>query len=306
MHSFRAACRLLSLTAPAPLRSTQAIPSFTSRVTVPLRISQPLLQSRWNSNEVKPQSEPTSTDAPAETPVETPVESESREPTAIRFVKTEEAHSRLTEEERVAKRREQRNRLLSTPPSPKETVFIGNLFYDVTAEDLRRTMEKYGTVEKAIIVFDSRGLSRGYGYVQFDTIETAQRAISAMHLRLYEGRRVTVQFAQNNMNHRRVLQEPSKTLYIGNLPFEMTDRDINELFKDVQNVIDVRVAVDRRTGQPRGFAHAQFISVASAQQGFAVLENKKPYGRTLRLNYSKSTNKSVTEPLVKEIENNTE
>ena len=157
-HSFRAACRLLSLTAPVPLRSTRAIPSFTARVTAPLRISQPLLQSRWNSNEIKPQSEPTSTDEPAETPVETASRGDS---TAIRFVKTEEAPGRLTEEERAARRREKRTRLLSTPPTPKETIFIGNLFYDVTAEDLRQTMEKYGTVEKAIIVFDSRGLSKG-------------------------------------------------------------------------------------------------------------------------------------------------
>ncbi|PYI03885.1 RNA-binding domain-containing protein [Aspergillus sclerotiicarbonarius CBS 121057] len=279
-HSFRSACRLLSLTAPTPLRSTRAIPSFTSRVTVPIRISQPLLQSRWNSNGVKPEFEPTSTDAP--------VESESRDGRAsFRFVQT-------------------RARLLATPPAPKESVFIGNLFYDVTAEDLGKTMEKYGTVEKAVIIFDSRGLSKGYGYVQFDTIEAAQRAISAMHLRLYEGRRVTLQFAQTNVNSRQDAAPPSKTLYIGNLPFEMTDRDINEMFKDIQNVIDVRVAVDRRTGHPRGFAHAEFISVASAQQAIELLQNKKPYGRTLRVNFSKGTNKRVTEPLVEGTENNTE
>jgi nucleolin len=46
-------------------------------------------------------------------------------------------------------------------PEPKQTVYVGNLFFDVTAEDLRRQMEKYGVVEHAKIIHDSRGLSKG-------------------------------------------------------------------------------------------------------------------------------------------------
>jgi RNA recognition motif-containing protein len=44
---------------------------------------------------------------------------------------------------------------------PNETVYIGNLFYDVTAEDLRKRMEKYGTVLNTMIAHDNRGLSKG-------------------------------------------------------------------------------------------------------------------------------------------------
>jgi RNA recognition motif-containing protein len=44
---------------------------------------------------------------------------------------------------------------------PNETVYIGNLFYDITAEDLRKHMEKYGTVLHTMIVHDNRGLSKG-------------------------------------------------------------------------------------------------------------------------------------------------
>jgi RNA recognition motif-containing protein len=38
---------------------------------------------------------------------------------------------------------------------------MGNLFYDVTAEDLRKHMEKYGTVLNTMIAHDNRGLSKG-------------------------------------------------------------------------------------------------------------------------------------------------
>jgi RNA recognition motif-containing protein len=49
----------------------------------------------------------------------------------------------------------------SQVPLASETVYIGNLFYDLTAEDLRKHMEKYGTVINTYIVHDSRGLSKG-------------------------------------------------------------------------------------------------------------------------------------------------
>jgi nucleolin len=70
------------------------------------------------------------------------------------------------------------------------------------------------------------------------------------------------------------------------MSFEMTDRDLNALFRGIKNVIDVRVAIDRRTGQPRGFAHADFIDVQSAMDAMKLLETKETYGRKLRLDYS--------------------
>src|SRR3984885_2430927 len=79
---------------------------------------------------------------------------------------------------------------------------------------------------------------------------------------------------------------PSKTLFIGNLAFEMSDADLNKLFRDIRNVLDVRVAIDRRTGQPRGFAHADFVDIESATKGLEVLQGKEVHGRKLRVDYS--------------------
>jgi RNA recognition motif-containing protein len=79
---------------------------------------------------------------------------------------------------------------------------------------------------------------------------------------------------------------PSKTLFIGNLAFEMSDADLNKLFREIRNVIDVRVAIDRRTGQPRGFAHADFVDVESAVKGKEALTGKEVYGRELRVDFS--------------------
>lgn len=92
-----------------------------------------------------------------------------------------------------------------------------------------------------------------------------------------------------NLSKPRTPNEPSKTLFIGNMSFEMSDKDLNDLFREVRNVIDVRVAIDRRTGQPRGFAHADFIDVDSAVKAKDFLKDKEIYGRKLRVDFSMSS-----------------
>ncbi|EAW15207.1 nucleic acid-binding protein [Aspergillus clavatus NRRL 1] len=282
----RAACRLLTSSAAAPAWSSRAV---APRALLPVASYVPsynLSQTRWFRDEI--QSRYSSrrgrrSNVPEDEDVETAIRSageyDQYDPSEI--VSPETDDKALEQSSRA-----RRLRLLEKSPTPKETIYIGNLFYDVTSEDLRKHMEKYGAVERTNVILDSRGMSRGFAYVQFESVEAARRAIDGTHLQTLEGRRVTSQYAQTNMDGHRSLQPVSRTLYIGNLSFEMTDRDLNDLFKDVSNVIDVRVSIDRRTGQPRGFAHAEFIDAESAQKGLEILSRKSPYGRQLRLDYS--------------------
>jgi len=129
-------------------------------------------------------------------------------------------------------------------------------------------------------------LASRFGYVTFETIEEAKAAIEAKHEVEFEGRRLIVNFMNTKPRSEGASNPPSKTLFVGNLAFEMSDKDLNNLFKDVRNVVDVRVAIDRRTGQPRGFAHADFIDTESAVKGLELLQGKEVYGRKLRLDYS--------------------
>lgn len=118
----------------------------------------------------------------------------------------------------------------------------------------------------------------------------------------FEGRRLSVQFTMGRgmraprSNLLKPQNSPTKTLFIGNMSFDMSDRDLNNLFREIKNVIDVRVAIDRRTGQPRGFAHADFVDVASAQKAMEALKDKEVSGRILRVDYSTSSGRSVMQP----------
>ena len=127
--------------------------------------------------------------------------------------------------------------------------------------------------------------------MEYDNVDSAEAAIRALDQQVLEGRRMTVQYhvpreARRPFSSMRSPHPPSKTLFIGNLSYEMTDKDLNDLFREIRNVLDVRVAIDRRSGQPRGFAHADFVDVPSAQRAMDLLANKEIYGRRLRVDYS--------------------
>lgn len=135
-------------------------------------------------------------------------------------------------------------------------------------------------------------MSSRFGYVEFENLSDAATAIQSLDQQTLQGRRMSVQYhvrreARNTRAPSRSENPPSKTLFIGNMSFQMSDKDLNDAFRNIRNVIDIRVAIDRRSGQPRGFAHADFIDVASAEEAKKALENKTIFGRQLRVDFSK-------------------
>lgn len=74
-----------------------------------------------------------------------------------------------------------------------KSIYVGNLPWRTTAEDLRALFEPYGTVENARIVTDREtGRSRGFGFVDMLEDEMADRAIAELNNYEYGGRPLTV------------------------------------------------------------------------------------------------------------------
>lgn len=47
------------------------------------------------------------------------------------------------------------------PPTPRATIYVGNLFFDVTENDLQKAFESFGTINESRLIRDARGLSKG-------------------------------------------------------------------------------------------------------------------------------------------------
>lgn len=76
-------------------------------------------------------------------------------------------------------------------------------------------------------------------------------------------------------------------LYVGNLPYETTESDLQALFEASGQVSTITIVRDRSTGQARGFAFVEMNDVDGAQRAISELD-KHPYGgRNLTVNEAK-------------------
>lgn len=119
------------------------------------------------------------------------------------------------------------------------------------------------------------------------TPEAMQEACANVNGSFWHGRRITcIPRSRTPAKKRNTPKQPTSQLFIGNIPYETTDAELNRLFRGLDNVTDVRVAVDRTTGWPRGFAHADFTSVEAAMEAFKRLEGATIGDRKLRVDYA--------------------
>jgi RNA recognition motif-containing protein len=73
----------------------------------------------------------------------------------------------------------------------------------------------------------------------------------------------------------------AQRLYVGNLPYTVTEDQLRELFAPHGEVVSVSVVMDRDSGRPRGFA---FVEMADGAAAIQALDGQDFGGRSLRVN----------------------
>jgi RNA recognition motif-containing protein len=76
-------------------------------------------------------------------------------------------------------------------------LYVGNLKYTVTSEQLQELFEQFGSVSSAQVLSDrDTGRSRGFGFVEMPNDDEAQAAIESLDGQDHDGRRLTVNEAR--------------------------------------------------------------------------------------------------------------
>ena len=76
-------------------------------------------------------------------------------------------------------------------------IYVSNLAYSVTDDDLRQLFESYGAVDKVSIITDrDTGQSRGFGFVEMPDSHAAQSALQGLQAKTLAGRTLTVNEAR--------------------------------------------------------------------------------------------------------------
>ena len=73
-------------------------------------------------------------------------------------------------------------------------------------------------------------------------------------------------------------------IYVGNLSFDTTERELESAFGSFGTVSTARIATDRDTGRARGFGFVEMPNAAEAQAAISGMNGKELQGRTLTVN----------------------
>ena len=79
----------------------------------------------------------------------------------------------------------------------------------------------------------------------------------------------------------------STKLYVGNLPYETTESDLQTLFEGAGQVNTINIVRDRATGQARGFAFVEMNDVEGARRAITDFDKYEYGGRSLTVNEAK-------------------
>lgn len=149
-------------------------------------------------------------------------------------------------------RRQERNRAKG---SPKFTnVYVKNLTEGATDDSLRKMFEKFGNITSAVVMKDGNGKSKCFGFVNFDTPDSAAAAVENLNGSsledkvLYVGRaekkaereaELKAQFEQERNSRFEKLK--GANLYLKNLDDSVNDEKLKELFSEFGTISSCKV-----------------------------------------------------------------
>ncbi|MEB3206431.1 MAG: hypothetical protein VKK59_03670 [Vampirovibrionales bacterium] len=148
-------------------------------------------------------------------------------------------------------------------------LFITNISWSTSEEELRSLFESVGTVDSIKVPFNPQtGRNKGYAFVVMGSDEEAQTAITQFSGYNLSGRELTITFQDES---RRVAAEPVKTnkLFVRNLSASVSGDELYNLFSQAGQVSSLQVPVDRESGQHRGFAFVEMGTEDEAEKVIA-------------------------------------
>jgi len=79
----------------------------------------------------------------------------------------------------------------------------------------------------------------------------------------------------------------SKRLYVGNLPYSITENALHEMFSEAGPVESVKLITDRDTGRSKGFAFVEMATEEGAERAIAEFSGRKIEDRPMTVNEAK-------------------
>ncbi|TVU15799.1 hypothetical protein EJB05_39337 [Eragrostis curvula] len=175
------------------------------------------------------------------------------------------------------------------------SVFVKNLNFKTTDESLKQhfsTKLKSGSLKSVKVkkhVKKGKNVSMGFGFVEFDSIETATSVCKDLQGTVLDGHALILQLCHGRNDGQAAKKndkdKSSTKLLVRNVAFEATEKDLRQLFSPFGQIKSLRLPM--KFGSHRGFAFVEYVTKQEAQNALQALASTHLYGRHLVIERAK-------------------
>ncbi|XP_031488439.1 uncharacterized protein LOC116256268 isoform X2 [Nymphaea colorata] len=184
-------------------------------------------------------------------------------------------------------------RNIVSPDAKYTNLYIKNLDAQVTEEVLKEKFSEFGKITNVIIMRDNDGISKGFGFVNFDDHEDAKRALEGMNGKFVGTQALYVARAQKKaereeilhrqyeeMRNEKVLKYQGSNVYVKNIDDAVDDGELQEYFSKFGTITSAKLMRDDK-GISKGFGFVCFSSPDEANKAVATCHGNMYHGKPL-------------------------
>ncbi|KAF5094964.1 hypothetical protein D0Z03_001947 [Geotrichum reessii] len=168
----------------------------------------------------------------------------------------------------------------------KTKIFVSNLLSSITDKELTELFSPYGTIVSCFIPIDvTKNKPRGFAHIQYDTPESAEKAIDALNGREFQGNKLYVKHhfskydkAANIVEHKANFTN----IYIKNIDRQVTEYQFRELFEKQGTIVSLSLPLDDEN-LSRGFGFVNYETHDQAVAAVSALHNFELNGKHLHV-----------------------
>ncbi|XP_042026020.1 multiple RNA-binding domain-containing protein 1-like [Salvia splendens] len=174
------------------------------------------------------------------------------------------------------------------------SLYVKNLNFKTSEESVKKHFAEYMKGGKILSVRikkhvkNGKTLSMGFGFVEFDSVDTALKVCKDLQGSVLDGHALILQLCHHKKDEtipKKIDNDSSTKLIVRNVAFEATEKDLKQLFSPFGQIKRLRLPM--RFGNHRGFAFVEFLTKQEARNALEALSNTHLYGRHLVLERAK-------------------